>query len=52
MIFIMNEKEKALKLLEQIIEKNQYDDFERQQIGESWNTYHLKQLLVILKSLP
>ena len=45
----MNNKEKIINLLEQIIEKNQYDDFLNKQIGESWNTYHLKILLDLLK---
>lgn len=47
----MNNTQKAIKLLEQIIEKNQFDDFEGKQIGESWNTYHLKLLLDLLKEI-
>jgi len=47
----MNNKEKAIKLLEQIIEKNQFDDFQNKQVGESWNTYHLKILLDLLKHI-
>lgn len=47
----MNDIKKAINLLEQIIEKNQFDDFNTKQIGESWNTYHLKILLEILKNI-
>lgn len=47
----MNNKEKAINLLEQIIEKNQFDDIQNKQIGESWNTYHLKILLELLKNI-
>jgi hypothetical protein len=41
----------AIKLLEQIIEKNKFDDSENKQVGESWNTFHLKILLSLLKDI-
>jgi hypothetical protein len=38
-------------LLEQIIDKNKFDDSENKQVGESWNTFHLKILLSLLKDI-
>lgn len=46
--------EKALNLLNQIIEKNIFDDFKNKkdnETGESWNVFHLKILKKILENL-
>jgi hypothetical protein len=48
--------DKALQLLDQVIEKNLYDDYKKnkgEKPGQSWDVYHLnllKELLIKVKN--
>ena len=44
--------DKILNLLNQILEKNQYEDFKTKepwQTGDNWNVHHLKLLKILLE---